>query len=535
MKCPFCSQQESKVIDSRVSASGDVIRRRRECESCPRRFTSRERVEDVLPTVVKKSGVREPFERDKVLRGVRLACNKRPVAIDRIERFVDELERELVEREDKEVDSREIGERVMRKLRELDEVAYVRFASVYRSFRDIDEFRTELENIARTRASEKPEMTATPSAEAPRLLSGGREVDGRRARKRGPRRPLAESRTSAPWSSKGEAVGVGHHARAGEEHAEVLALREADAKARGATLYVTLEPCNHVGRTPPCTDALVKAKLARIVVGCRDPNPHVEGGGIEKLGAAGLRVEVGCREEEAKKLIAPWSKFVTEGLPYVVLKLALSLDGRIASRTGASKWVTGPEARARVHLLRAEHDAIAVGIDTALADDPQLTVREAPGHSPLRVVFDTKLRLPVASRLVQSAREVPTWVICTTDAPSSSEQALAERGVEILRAPPSAEGRIDPAAALKLLASRGIVTLLVEGGAELAGSLLAATVVDQLHCFIAPILLGPRGRPGAVDWAGPATPAEAPSIGEPQWEVCGRDAHVWGPLKYPPR
>jgi transcriptional repressor NrdR len=154
MKCPFCTHPESKVIDSRVSTAGDVIRRRRECEGCQRRFTSRERVEDVLPVVVKKDGVREPFDREKVLRGVRLACNKRPVAMDRIEKFIDELERDLVESEAKEVESQELGERVMKKLRELDEVAYVRFASVYRSFRDIDEFRTELDKMARTRVGE---------------------------------------------------------------------------------------------------------------------------------------------------------------------------------------------------------------------------------------------------------------------------------------------------------------------------------------------------------------------------------------------
>ena len=152
MRCPFCSHDDSRVIDSRVSTAGDVIRRRRECESCTRRFTSRERVEDVLPMVVKKDGVRQPFDREKVLRGVRLACNKRPVAMDRIEKFIDELERDLVESEAKEVQSQELGERVMKKLRELDEVAYVRFASVYRSFRDIDEFRAELDKMAHARA-----------------------------------------------------------------------------------------------------------------------------------------------------------------------------------------------------------------------------------------------------------------------------------------------------------------------------------------------------------------------------------------------
>jgi diaminohydroxyphosphoribosylaminopyrimidine deaminase/5-amino-6-(5-phosphoribosylamino)uracil reductase len=331
----------------------------------------------------------------------------------------------------------------------------------------------------------------------------------------------------------GRVVGRGHHERAGEDHAEVAALREAGSNARGAALYVTLEPCNHEGRTPPCTDAILAAGIARVVIGCRDPNPHVAGGGIEKLVGGGLRVEVGCREAEARKLIAPWSKFVTTGLPYVTLKLGLSLDGRIASRTGSSKWVTGPEARARVHLLRANHDAIVIGIGTALADDPRLTVRDAPGQSPLRIVFDTKLRLPLTGRLVQTAREVPTWVICTTDAPSSAEAQLVERGVEVLRAPASAEGRIDALAALRLMASRGIVAAMIEGGAELAGSVLAANAVDELHAFIAPILLGPRGRPGAVDWAGPATPSEAPGIADPQWEVCGVDAHVWGTLRYP--
>ncbi len=333
----------------------------------------------------------------------------------------------------------------------------------------------------------------------------------------------------------GEMVGAGHHERAGEDHAEVTAIRNAGAKARGATLYVTLEPCNHVGRTPPCADAVLAAKVARVVIGCLDPNPHVPGGGVERLRAAGVTVEVGCRESEAMALIAPWAKFVTTGMPYVTLKLALSLDGRIASRTGASKWVTGPEARARVHLLRAQHDAVVVGVGTALADDPRLTVRDAPGHSPLRVVFDTKLRLPLASRLVQSAREIPTWVVCTTDAPSSAEEQLVERGVEVLRAPPSSEGRIEPIAAFRLLASRGVVAAMIEGGAELAGSVLAGAVADHLHAIIAPILLGPRGRPGAVDWAGPATPAEAPCIARPQWEVCGSDAHVWGPIAYPPR
>jgi diaminohydroxyphosphoribosylaminopyrimidine deaminase / 5-amino-6-(5-phosphoribosylamino)uracil reductase len=347
--------------------------------------------------------------------------------------------------------------------------------------------------------------------------------------------PSPNPHVGAVVVSGGEAVGEGHHERAGEDHAELIALKKAGARAKGATLYVTLEPCNHVGRTPPCTDALVKAKVKRVVVGCRDPNPHVTGQGIEKLQAAGIDVKLGACEEEARRLVAPWAKCVTLGVPYVSLKLALSLDGRIATRTGESKWVTGADARARVHVLRARHDAVAIGIGTALADDPRLTVRDVPGPSPLRVVFDTKLRLPPHSRLVETAAEVPTWVIASPDAPASDEEALTVRGVEVLRVPTSAEGRIDPLAALKLLASRGVVSVMVEGGAELAGSMLAGRLADELHAFIAPLLLGPRGRPGAVDWAGPAHMPEAPRISGPQWEVCGVDAHVFGPLEYPER
>ena len=268
-----------------------------------------------------------------------------------------------------------------------------------------------------------------------------------------------------------------------------------------------------------------------------DDNPTVMGGGAQRLRDAGIEVELGIGAAEARALIAPWTKFITTGLPYVALKLALSLDGRIATRTGASKWVTGPEARAKVQELRARHDAVAVGIGTALADDPRLTVRDTGalpnGRMPVRIVFDSRLRLPLNSRLVQTAREAPTWVLTGGDAPEDAEQALVDAGCAVVRVPNSAEGRVDVTAALRLLASQGVVSVLVEGGAELAGSLLASRLADELHAFIAPILLGPRGRPGAVDWAGPDTPTEAPRIVEPRWELCGRDAYVSGPLAFP--
>lgn len=361
------------------------------------------------------------------------------------------------------------------------------------------------------------------------------------------RRALAEARRATPSpnppvgavvvGADGSVVAEAMHVRAGEPHAEVVALEQAGEAARGGTLYVTLEPCNHQGRTPPCVDAILSAGIRRVVVGCLDPNPGVVGGGVQRLKDAGIQVDVGAAANEARALIAPWTKFITTRLPHVSLKLALSLDGRIATRSGASKWVTGPEARAKVQELRAKHDAVAIGIGTALADDPRLSVRDESllpsGRHPVRIVFDSRLRIALSSRLVQTAQEIPTWVLTGNDSSESAEQALADAGCVVVRVPNSAEGRVDVGAALRLLASQGVVSILVEGGAELAGSLLATRLADELHAFIAPILLGPRGRPGAVDWAGPDTPTEAPRIMDPTWELCGRDAYVSGPLAFP--
>ncbi|HTJ84360.1 MAG TPA: bifunctional diaminohydroxyphosphoribosylaminopyrimidine deaminase/5-amino-6-(5-phosphoribosylamino)uracil reductase RibD, partial [Polyangiaceae bacterium] len=350
-------------------------------------------------------------------------------------------------------------------------------------------------------------------------------------------RPSPNPHVGAIVVANGQLLSAGYHERVGADHAEVAAIRAAGTKAKGATLYVTLEPCNHHGRTPPCTDAIIAAQLKRVVIGVRDPNPHVEGKGIEKLRAAGIEVVVGVREPGAQKVIAPWQKHITLGMPYVSLKLALSLDGRIATRTGASKWVTGPEARAKVQELRALSDAVAVGIGTALADDPMLTVRDPDftGTAPRRVIFDSQLRLPLESRLVASASEYPLIVLTTLEAPEDREAALAAHGAEVLRVAATAEGRVDVDSGLRQLAAMGVVSLLVEGGAELAGSVLASRLVQRLHAFVAPILLGPRGRPGAVDWAGPDTPQEAPRIVDPTWELVGRDAYVSGPMVFPER
>lgn len=330
-------------------------------------------------------------------------------------------------------------------------------------------------------------------------------------------------------------IAEGFHQSAGMDHAEIVALKEAGESARGKSLYVTLEPCNHEGRTPPCVDAILASGVARVVIGVEDPNPHVSGGGMQRLTDAGIEVVVGVLEKEAKQLIEPWSKYITEGMSFLSLKLAMSLDGRIATRTGASKWITCSESRTRVQALRAHHDAVMIGINTVIADDPRLTVRDVPGRSPIRVVIDSKLRIPTSCLLVQTANEVPTCVVTTTEASRAAEEALTELGVSVIRVPPTAEGRCDMRATLRELAVREVVSVLCEGGAELAGSLLAGGHPDELHVFVAPVLLGPRGRAGAVDWAGPENPSDAPRIESPRWELCGSDAYVSGRMLYPKR
>ena len=337
-------------------------------------------------------------------------------------------------------------------------------------------------------------------------------------------------------TSAGQVAGIGHQARAEDPHANRAALAAAKDAAKGATLYVTLEPCSSLEGVPPCVDAIAAAGIKRVVIGCLDPTPGVEGSGAERLAQQGIAVTVGVCEAEAKALIVPWTTFITTGIPHVLLKLALSLDGRIATRSGASKWVTGPEARIKVQELRARCDAVSVGVGTAIADDPLLTVRDVAlptGQKPRRVIFDSQLRLSLHSRLVATTGDTPTIILTTVDAPGDNEQALLDAGCEVYRVPPSAEGRVDMESGLRQLAGLGIVSLLVEGGAELAGSLLATRFAHEMHAFVAPILLGPRGRPGAVDWAGPDTPGSAPRILDAAWELCGRDAYVFGPLVFP--
>jgi diaminohydroxyphosphoribosylaminopyrimidine deaminase/5-amino-6-(5-phosphoribosylamino)uracil reductase len=292
----------------------------------------------------------------------------------------------------------------------------------------------------------------------------------------------------------GVIVGRGWTQPSGRPHAEVEALRRAGAAAHGATLYVTLEPCSHFGKSPPCADALIVAGLSRVVSAIEDPNPEVAGQGHARLRAAGVAVEVGLGADQARSDHAGHILRVTQRRPRVLLKLAISADGKAGAAGGAPVAITGEEVRERVHLLRAENDAIMVGIGTVLADDPQLTCR-LPGmakRSPVRIVADSALRLPFTSQLVQGASDTPVWVVCGHDAPKQAESDLRERAVEVLRLENSANP-LDLRQVLGLLSDKGITRLMVEGGPTLAAAFIAADLVDKAVLFQAPMLVGPAG------------------------------------------
>lgn len=300
---------------------------------------------------------------------------------------------------------------------------------------------------------------------------------------------------------EGRIVGRGWTQPPPGNHAEVEALRRAGRNAMGATAYATLEPCCHYGRTPPCTMALIHAGIRRVVVATTDPFPRVDGRGIDQLRQAGIQVDVGLMQAEAEAHNAGFLLNVTKKRPLVTLKLATSLDGKIATRHGESQWITGTRARASGHRLRAVHDAIMVGSGTAFADDPTLTCR-LPGlidRSPVRVVLDRRCRLPLSSHLAQSADETPVWLITSAEAPAEAIKARQNAGIEVIQAGLAAKNRLDLALVMAALAERGITRLLVEGGAAVAASLLRAGLVDRLHWFQAPMVIGGDGRPAIDD------------------------------------
>jgi len=292
----------------------------------------------------------------------------------------------------------------------------------------------------------------------------------------------------------GRVIGKGYHRKAGTPHAEVHALEAAGNEARGATLYVTLEPCNHSGRTPPCTRKILDSGIRRVVVGMRDPNP-LAAGGCEALAAAGVEVEWGVLGEECSRLNRPFVKLITTGKPWVVMKGAASLDGRIATRSGHSRWITGSEARRAGHRLRNRCDAILVGVGTALADDPSLTCRIRGGRDPLRVVLDSRLRLPVTARMLSQESTADTVVFCSDSAPAGKRKDLEAAGARVRLVSADKDGRLDLQQVLSELGRMGVMSLLVEGGGAVHGSFLAQGEVDEVHLFLAPFFLGGDGLP----------------------------------------
>lgn len=285
-------------------------------------------------------------------------------------------------------------------------------------------------------------------------------------------------------------VGEGWHKRAGGHHAEVHALEAAGSAAQGADVYVTLEPCNHTGKTPPCTEALIKAGVARIVVGMRDPNP-VAGGGLARLEQAGIRIEASGMVKECQALNQPFIKQVTTGMPFVTFKCAMTLDGNIATVTGESRWISCEASRRHVHRMRACHDAIMVGVDTIIADNPQLTVRHVQGKNPIRVIVDTRLRTPESVEVL-GGRLARKTIIATTEADPEIHRRYTRQGATILVCE-EFDGRVSMNDLLAKLGAMGIQSILLEGGSRLAGDMVRNRLIDEFVIFIAPKILGSDG------------------------------------------
>jgi len=324
---------------------------------------------------------------------------------------------------------------------------------------------------------------------------------------------------------EGRIVGLGAHLKRGEGHAEVHALNMAGDQARGATAYVTLEPCSHYGQTPPCCERLIEEGVSRVVVAAVDPNPLVAGRGIARLRAAGIEVLTGVLEAEASAQNEAFNKFIRTGLPFVTLKTALSLDGRIATRTGHSRWITGAAAREAVHTLRHRHSGIMVGVQTVLADDPELTTRlGVPALNPTRIVVDSKLNTPPTARVLNDA--APTIVLTTLQADEGRAERFRKLGAEVLR---HGDGeRVDLTAAMRALGERGISSVLLEGGGVLNGAMLEAGLVDKAMLFYAPIIVGGEGAPSAFSYVGPNEMSSALRLTRVSMQSYGDDWCVTG-------
>lgn len=327
----------------------------------------------------------------------------------------------------------------------------------------------------------------------------------------------------------GYILAEGYHRRAGGPHAEVEALRKAGLSARGATLYINLEPCCHWGRTPPCTQAIIDAGVAQVFMAMLDPNPLVNGKGKAELEAAGIVTHVALCERQARRLNEAFIKHITTGRPFVTAKFAMSLDGKIATHSGESRWITGSVGRERAHTLRDASDAIMVGVNTVLADNPRLTTRlDKPDvHHPLRVVVDTRGRMPLEAQMLTSGQPAHTLVTTTELMPEEKRRQLEERGARVLILPLK-EGRVDLAALIDALGDMEVVSLLVEGGGTILGSLFSEGLVDKVLAFIAPKIIGGAEAPTPVEGAGIERVADALQLEDVEVERLGADILISG-------
>ncbi len=325
---------------------------------------------------------------------------------------------------------------------------------------------------------------------------------------------------------KGECVGEGYHEKFGGPHAERNALRQAGDLAKGGTIYVTLEPCCHHGKTPPCTQAILQAGLKKVVVAVTDPAPHAAGKGLLELQAAGLEVIVGFKSEEAAKLIAPFSMLMTKHRPFVHAKWAMTLDGKIASSTGHSQWISGPASRRIVHQLRGRMDAILVGAGTARLDDPLLTARPPGARTPTRIVVDRFAALPLTSQLVKTREEAPVLIACTEDANKKHITELEQIGVEVISLPKTETGRVDLSALLTELGHRQMTHILVEGGEQLLGSLFDQELMDELHVFVAPKLVSGENSPTPLRGIGLPQIPEHAQLADLEIQTLENDVYI---------
>jgi diaminohydroxyphosphoribosylaminopyrimidine deaminase/5-amino-6-(5-phosphoribosylamino)uracil reductase len=328
----------------------------------------------------------------------------------------------------------------------------------------------------------------------------------------------------------GEIVGQGYHVHAGAPHAEVVALKEAGVRAAGATLYVNLEPCSHFGRTPPCVERILDSGVGRVIACSRDPDPRVNGRGFQALRNGGIAVEEGLLEDVASLLNEIFSKFVRLHRPFVLAKAAASLDGKLATETGESFWITGEESRREVHRLRFEHDGLMVGCATILKDDPRLTIRlpELPGKTLTRVILDSGLHCPPSARVLGTLEQGPVFIYCSASAPQAARESLQAAGAQVIAVATEEPGRLSIPAVLADLGERNVASLVLEGGGTLIGSALRTGLVDKFQLFFAPVLIGGDAAPGLVRGQGLGGLDRCPRLTRVQFRRIGTDLVVEG-------